>query len=169
MNIGQVAKASGVSAKMIRYYESIGIVRPAAREANGYRRYDEGDMHTLRFIKRARDLGFPIEQIRHLVGLWRDARRPSAEVKAIALAHIAGLKHKIIELQSMVSALESLARRCHGDDRPECPILEDLEGSAATKRAAAPRAPARVRAGSSRGATRRRPPAHALLPARSAR
>lgn len=142
MNIGEAAKASGVSAKMVRYYESIGLMTPAARAANRYRAYAEADVHTLRFIRRARDLGFSIEQIRRLVGLWRDAHRSSAEVKAIALEHIAGLERKIVELQSMVSALEALARQCHGDHRPKCPILEDLQGAAGAK-------PARVAKASS--------------------
>ncbi|HEY8554228.1 MAG TPA: Cu(I)-responsive transcriptional regulator [Burkholderiales bacterium] len=131
MNIGQASKASGVSAKMIRYYERIGLIAPAAREANRYRVYTEADVHTLRFIRRARDLGFSIPQIGRLVSLWRDPKRSSADVKAIAAEHVAGLKRKIQELQAMVAALEDLARRCHGDHRPECPILEDLEGGAA--------------------------------------
>jgi MerR family transcriptional regulator, copper efflux regulator len=117
-----------VSAKMIRYYESIGLVSAAARAANGYRAYAEADVHTLRFIKRARDLGFGVEQIRTLVGLWRDSRRSSAKVKQVALAHVADLNRKVVELQSMAAALEHLAGHCHGDRRPECPILDDLEG-----------------------------------------
>ena len=137
MNIGQAAAASGVSAKMIRYYESIGVVARSRREANGYRVYSEADVHTLRFVRRARDLGFSIEQIRRLVGLWRNPRRSSAEVKAIALEHVAGLKRKIAELESMTVALERLARHCHGDQRPECPILEDLEGEKITAPGAA--------------------------------
>lgn len=128
MNIGEAAHASGVSAKMVRYYESIGLMAPAARAANRYRAYSDADVHTLRFIRRARDLGFSIEQIRRLVGLWRDAHRSSAEVKAIALEHIAGLERKIVELQSMAAALEALVSHCHGDHRPECPILDDLGG-----------------------------------------
>lgn len=129
MKVSEAAKVSGVSAKMIRYYEAIGIMLRAPREANGYRVYTQADVHTLCFIRRARDLGFSIEQIRRLVGLWRDARRSSAEVKKIALAHVLELKQKIGELQSMVSALERLASDCHGDRRPECPILDDLSGS----------------------------------------
>ena len=139
MNIGQAANASGVSAKMIRYYESIGIIAPASRRANRYRAYSESEVHTLRFIRRARDLGFSIEQIRRLVGLWRDARRSSAQVKAIALSHIAELERKIGELQSMVLALENLAQHCHGDERPDCPILDDLQGARPRKRASAAR------------------------------
>ena len=129
MKIGEAARTSGVSAKMIRYYEDIEIVSQASRETNGYRMYTDADVHTLRFIKRARDLGFSVEEIRRLVDLWRNAKRPSAEVKKIALTHIADLKQKILELQSMASALEHLADHCHGDQRPECPILDDLSGS----------------------------------------
>ena len=129
MKIGEAARVSGVSAKMIRYYEGNEIMSRASREANGYRVYTQADVHTLCFIKRARDLGFSIQQIRRLVGLWRNARRTSAEVKKIALAHVVGLKQKIGELQSMVLALERLASHCHGDRRPECPILDDLSGS----------------------------------------
>lgn len=155
MNIGEAAAASGVSAKMIRYYESIELLRPAAREANGYRVYTDVDVHTLRFVRRARDLGFSIEQIRRLVSLWRDPKRPSARVKAIATEHVVGLKRKILELQSMVSALESLARRCHGDHRPECPILEDLEGAPRSARRS--RGHMHARAAVSRSPARRRP------------
>jgi Cu(I)-responsive transcriptional regulator len=129
MKIGKAAEASGVSAKMIRYYEGNEIVSRASRQANGYRVYSEVDVHTLRFVKRARDLGFSIAQIRRLVGLWRNAKRSSSDVKKIALAHVSELKQKIVELQSMVSALEHLASHCHGDRRPECPILDDLSGS----------------------------------------
>lgn len=128
MNIGAAARASGVSAKMIRYYEDIGVVSPASRRANGYRAYTDADVHTLRFIKRARGLGFSVEQIRRLVALWRDPRRSSAEVKRIALAHIAELEFKIAELRSIAQALEHLAGHCRGDHRPECPILDGLIG-----------------------------------------
>lgn len=127
MNIGQAAAASGVSARMIRYYERIGVIARPRRARNGYRVYGDADVHTLRFVRRARDLGFSIERIRRLVGLWRNPRRSSAEVKAIALDHVAGLKRRIAELEAMAAALEHLARHCHGDQRPECPILEDLE------------------------------------------
>jgi len=154
MNIGEAAKASGVSAKMIRYYEDIELVQPAAREANRYRVYGDADVHTLRFIKRARDLGFSVEQIRRLVGLWRDEKRSSADVKKIALAHIAELKQKIVELQSMAAALEHLAAHCHGDHRPECPILDDLGGYPARGK----KRPARVVAlPPRRSAARKRP------------
>ncbi|GAA0592394.1 Cu(I)-responsive transcriptional regulator [Craurococcus roseus] len=134
MNIGQAAAASGVSAKMLRHYESIGLVPKAGRTEAGYRTYGEAEVHTLRFIKRARDLGLPIERIRLLVGLWRDERRPSAEVKRIAAEHVAELRTKIAELTGMCETLEHLAAACHGDHRPECPILRDLEGRNRTRR-----------------------------------
>ena len=135
MNIGQAAEASGVSAKMIRYYESIGLVPKAGRTEAGYRIYGEAEVHTLRFIKRARDLGLPIERIRLLVGLWQDKHRSSADVKRIATGHVAELRTKIAELTGMCEALEHLAAACHGDHRPECPILHDLEGRGAARRA----------------------------------
>ncbi|MDA0675911.1 MAG: Cu(I)-responsive transcriptional regulator [Proteobacteria bacterium] len=128
MNIGEVAKASGVSAKMIRYYESISLMPAARRSENGYRIYTSNDVHTLRFIKRARALGFPVSQIEHLVALWRDRNRSSAEVKQIALEHAIGLDRKIAELQAMSRTLNHLARNCHGDGRPDCPIIDDLAG-----------------------------------------
>lgn len=145
MNIGQAAEASGVSAKMIRYYEQIGLIPKAARSGTGYRHYGASDVHTLRFVRRARDLGFSVEQIGELLALWRDRRRSSASVKAVAQSHIDRLKAKIAELQSMVQTLEHLADHCHGDERPECPILEDLALPAppvartARQRAPAPR------------------------------
>jgi MerR family copper efflux transcriptional regulator len=129
MNIGQAAAASGVSAKMLRYYESIGLIPKAGRTEAGYRVYGEAEVHTLRFIKRARDFGLPIERIRLLLNLWRDKRRSSAEVKRIATGHVAELRTKIAELTGMCEALEHLAAACHGDHRPECPILHDLEGA----------------------------------------
>ncbi len=128
MNIGQAAGASGVSAKMIRYYESIDLVPKAGRTEAGYRTYGEAEVHTLRFIKRARDLGLPIERIRLLVGLWQDKHRSSSDVKRIATEHVAELRAKIAELTGMCETLEHLAAACHGDHRPECPILRDLEG-----------------------------------------
>ena len=128
MNIGEVAKASGVSAKMIRYYESISLMPAARRSENGYRIYTSNDVHTLRFIKRARALGFSVSQIEHLVALWRDRNRSSAEVKQIALEHAIGLDRKIAELQAMSQTLSHLARNCHGDGRPDCPIIDDLAG-----------------------------------------
>jgi Cu(I)-responsive transcriptional regulator len=128
-NIGQAARSSGVSAKMIRHYESLGLLPVARRTSAGYRIYDEADVHTLRFIRRARDLGFSITDIKRLLGLWRDRRRASAEVRRIAMKHVAGLDRKIEELLAMRRALEDLVQHCHGDQRPECPILEDLEGA----------------------------------------
>lgn len=126
MTIGDAAKASGVNAKLIRYYESIGLIPEAGRTASGYRVYSTNDVNVLRFIKRARTLGFGIERIEHLVGLWQDRSRCSSEVKRVALAHVAELEAKIAELQAMADTLKDLADACHGDDRPECPILKDL-------------------------------------------
>jgi MerR family copper efflux transcriptional regulator len=126
MNIGQAAKASGVSAKMIRYYESTGLIPKAVRSEAGYRHYSEADVHTLRFIRRARDLGFSVEQIGELVGLWRDRERASADVKRMALEQVEALEHKIASLQAMSRTLRHLASCCHGDARPDCPILEEL-------------------------------------------
>ncbi|TVS04329.1 MAG: Cu(I)-responsive transcriptional regulator [Rhodobacteraceae bacterium] len=127
MNIGDAAKASGVSAKMIRYYEETGLIPPAARTAAGYRVYGNQDVHMLRFIRRARDLGFSVEGIRELLGLWRDRDRHSADVKRLALAHVAELRQKIRKLEDMATTLETLAQHCHGNDRPDCPILSELE------------------------------------------
>lgn len=127
MNIGDAAKASGVSAKMIRYYEETGLIPPAGRTASGYRVYADQDVHMLRFIRRARDLGFSVDGIRELLGLWRDQSRHSADVKRLALAHVADLRRKIAELEDMASTLETLAGACHGNDRPDCPILAELE------------------------------------------
>lgn len=129
MNIGQAAAASGVSAKMIRYYESIGLVRETARTDSGYRIYGDSDLHSLRFIKRARNLGFSLEQISDLLSLWQDTGRASADVKSIAMTHVEELNQRIVELTEMRDTLASLARTCHGDDRPDCPILQTL-GSA---------------------------------------
>jgi MerR family copper efflux transcriptional regulator len=127
MNIGAAAKASGVSAKMIRYYESIGLVPAAHRTEAGYRVYTPGDVNTLRFIHRARAFGFPLERVRLLVSLWQGGK-PSREVKQIALEHVTDLERKIAELTAMRAALQELADACHGDNRPDCPILHDLEG-----------------------------------------
>ncbi|MEJ0044907.1 MAG: Cu(I)-responsive transcriptional regulator [Rhodospirillales bacterium] len=127
MNIGEAAAESGVSAKMIRHYEAIGLIRPADRGESRYRHFGAPDVHVLRFIKRARTLGFSIKDIGSLLGLWQ-GHRPSAEVKRLALAHIASLDAKIAEMRGMRDALGQLARDCHGDERPECPILEDLAG-----------------------------------------
>ncbi len=131
MNIGEAAEASGVSAKMIRYYEDIGLIPPAARTESGYRNYSESDIHRLSFVRRARELGFSVKEIAELLSLWSDRSRQSAEVKRIAQAHIADLRRKVAQLESMVGTLQTLVDCCAGDDRPECPILEQLEGPAA--------------------------------------
>lgn len=127
MNIGQAARQTGVSAKMIRYYEQSGLIPPAGRSEAGYREYAEADIHMLRFIRRARDLGFSMPEISELLGLWRDQSRHSAEVKRIARAHVDDLNARIRNLQEMANTLSTLADSCHGDDRPECPIIERLE------------------------------------------
>jgi Cu(I)-responsive transcriptional regulator len=129
-NIGTAAERSGVSAKMIRHYESLGLLRKPKRTASGYRVYDDKDVHSLRFIRRARDLGFSMREVARLLGLWQDRRRASAEVRKVAQAHIAELETKIQELQSMRRTLEALVRDCHGDSRPDCPILDDLAAAA---------------------------------------
>lgn len=126
MNIGQAAAASGVSAKMIRHYEQVGLFPEPHRTEAGYRQYTQEDVHTLRFIRHARDLGFSILQIGELVGLWQNRKRPSRQVKAMAEAHIKELEQKAQELLAMKATLEHLVHCCHGDDRPECPILETL-------------------------------------------
>lgn len=126
MNIGQVAQASSVSAKMIRHYESIGLIRESRRTLAGYRQYHERDVHLLRFIRRARDLGFSLDQIRQLLSLWDDPERASADVKRLTDAHIADLDARIAALTDMRSTLVALARACHGDHRPDCPILQGL-------------------------------------------
>ncbi len=126
-SIGQAALATGVTAKMIRHYESLGLIQQAERTAGDYRLYSARDLHALRFIRRARDLGFPIKDIADLLSLWRDQRRSSATVKRLALRHVAELDRKIQDLQAMRTTLATLAARCHGDGRPECPILDDLE------------------------------------------
>lgn len=133
MNIGEASRRSGITAKMIRHYEGLDLIRPATRTAAGYRVYDEKEVHRLRFIRRARDLGFSIHEIQRLLGLWQDRRRASADVRRIANAHIAELDRKIRELRSMRSTLETLVHSCHGDERPDCPILEDLAASAAER------------------------------------
>lgn len=126
MNIGQAAAASGVTAKMIRHYEESGLIRAARRTASNYRAYSDNDVHVLRFIKRARALGFSMADIKTLLSLWQDKSRSSQAVKRIARGHIDELERKIAELQSMAQTLEHLARNCHGDSRPQCPILEEL-------------------------------------------
>ena len=126
MNIGQAAKSSGVSAKMIRYYEQTGLIPAADRKQSGYRDYSGSDVHTLRFIRRARDLGFSVAEIGDLLGLWRDETRHSAEVKRLAEGHIAALERKIADLQEMAQTLSTLVSACKGDHRPHCPILQNL-------------------------------------------
>ena len=128
MNIGAAATASGVTAKMIRHYEAIGLLRPAERRANAYRDYGERDVHELEFIGRARRLGFAIPEIGELLALWRDRGRPSREVKRIAQTHIGELQARLAEMQAMAETLRELVAACHGDDRPDCPILDDLAG-----------------------------------------
>jgi len=127
MNIGEAAQASGVSAKMVRHYEEIGLIPKARRTMSGYRMYSMVDVHTLRFIKQSRNLGFPIEQIEKLLALWQDRRRPSRKVKELAQSHIRELEDRIREMQDMKRTLENLSKHCHGDDRPDCPILKGLE------------------------------------------
>lgn len=128
MNIGQAARASGISAKMIRYYESIGLVPTASRKDSGYRDYGEDDIHRLRFIRRARDLGFSFDQIAALLKLWSDRDRSSADVKTLALEHIRALEERALELNRLIHTLRGLAARCEGGSRPDCPILHELEG-----------------------------------------
>jgi Cu(I)-responsive transcriptional regulator len=127
MTIGEAAQRSGVSAKMIRHYEAIGLIE-ASRRANGYRSYGAADVAVLRFIRHARDLAFPLEDIRRLLALWRDRTRASAEVKRMALAHVEALEAKAASLSAMAGSLRHLAQHCAGDERPDCPILAELEG-----------------------------------------
>lgn len=126
MNIGQAAEASGVTAKMIRYYESIGLISAVARSESGYRRFDDVDVHKLRFLRKARHLGFSVEQVRELLQLWQDCSRASADVKRIALRHVSDLRAKAVQLEEMANTLMALAENCRGDQRPECPILDNL-------------------------------------------
>jgi len=130
MNIGQASVASGVSQRMIRHYEKIGLIPPAPRRGSGYRDYSQSDVHRLKFIANARDLGFPIEEIRVLLDLWRDRGRSSAEVKALAMTRAEELERKAAALEAMRRTLLELAERCQGDDRPDCPILANLAGEA---------------------------------------
>ncbi len=131
MNIGEAAVASGVSAKMIRHYESTGLIPAASRTPAGYRAYTETDVHRLRFVRRARDLGFSLPEIQQLLGLWGDRRRRSADVKRVAQDHIADLRRRIAQMEQMVAVLDELVACCAGDDRPDCPILADLGACAA--------------------------------------
>ena len=126
LNIGQAAARSGVSAKMIRHYESIGLLPSARRTFSNYRLYSAADVHTLGFVRRARDLGFSLPEIRDLLGLWQDRERKSGDVRRIALHHVHELDQRIAQLESMRRTLQHLAADCHGDERPECPILDDL-------------------------------------------
>ena len=133
MNIGEAAHATGVSAKAIRYYESVGLIPRATRSESGYRHYSDTDVHTLRFIRRARDLGFAVGEIDGLLALWRDRRRPSSAVKALAMERIAVLDAKAAELMAMSRTLKHLVDHCSGDSRPQCPILDDIAASGPTE------------------------------------
>ncbi|QNP47284.1 Cu(I)-responsive transcriptional regulator [Diaphorobacter aerolatus] len=124
--IGVAAQRAGVSARMVRHYESLGLLPEVARTDSGYRQYTEADVHTLRFIRRSRDLGFSMEEIATLLGLWKDRERASSQVKKVAQAHIANLSERIAAMQTIQRSLQSLVKCCHGDDRPDCPILDDL-------------------------------------------
>lgn len=126
MNIGEAAQRSGVSAKMVRHYESLGLLTQVARTESGYRQYGPAEVHTLRFIRRARELGFSMAEIADLLKLWQNRRRASADVKRIAQAHVADLNRRIAEMTSMRRTLETLMHGCQGDGRPECPILDEL-------------------------------------------
>ena len=128
VNIGDAARASGVSAKMVRHYESLGLLGAVARTDSGYRQYSAADIHTLRFIKRARDLGFSMAEIGNLVGLWHDQARASSEVKRVAQQHLIELENRIQAMQDMRRTLQNLVQSCQGDDRPDCPILDNLAG-----------------------------------------
>ena len=124
--IGTAARRAGVSPRMVRHYESLGLLAPVARTEAGYRQYSEADIHALRFIRRARDLGFSMPEIATLLGLWQDKQRASSQVKRIAQAHIDNLSERIAAMQAMQRSLQALVHCCHGDDRPDCPILDDL-------------------------------------------
>jgi len=134
MNIGKAAAASGVSAKMIRYYEAIGLIPEASRTDSGYRDYSEKDVHTLRFIRHARDLGFSVEKMTELLALWRDRSRASADVKRVALEHVEELERKARELQEMSMTLKHLAENCRGNARPDCPIIDELSADGKSDR-----------------------------------
>jgi Cu(I)-responsive transcriptional regulator len=150
MNIGQAARASGVSAKMIRYYESTGLIPPAGRRESGYRDYGETDLHRLAFVRRARELGFSVEFIRELLDLWSDRTRPNSEVRAIALKHVAGLEAQARKLQEMIATLHALIGTCRRGDRQDCPIMAELAGGAAAP--AQPREAAQGKASTRNGA-----------------
>ena len=129
-NIGEAAARSGVSAKMVRHYESLRLLPPVQRTDSGYRQYGDKEVHTLRFIRRARDLGFSMAEIAELLKLWQDRRRTSASVKRIAQAHVANLDQRMAEMEQMRRTLQHLVHCCHGDDRPDCPILDELDPAA---------------------------------------
>ena len=137
MNIGEAARASGVSAKMIRYYEETGLIPPAGRTGSGYRTYGPKEVQVLRFVRRARDLGFPMEKVADLLALWRDRERASADVKRLAEGQIEALETRIREMVEMKAALENLVHSCAGDARPDCPILDDLGGKASANHCSA--------------------------------
>lgn len=141
MNIGEASKSTGISVKMLRYYEEIGLVRPALRAYSGYRVYSDKNIATLRFVRRARDLGFQVKQIAALLDLWQNGSRASADVKSLATAHVQELEQRRRELDEMIATLEHLAHHCHGDHRPDCPILQSLGSEEA-----APQKPARKKA-----------------------
>ena len=126
MNISEAAKLSQVNSKMIRRYEELGIIPKAKRNLSGYRQYSESDIHTLKFVKRSRELGFSMKDIKQLVSLWRNKTRASSQVKAIALKHINELENKLMEIEGMLTTLKKLSQNCHGDQRPDCPILDEL-------------------------------------------
>jgi MerR family copper efflux transcriptional regulator len=128
MNIGRLSGLTGVTAKTIRYYESIGLIPEPPRKPSGYRDYGDSDVEVLRFVNKARLLGFPLKDVTQLLSLWQDRGRSSAEVKALTESHVADIEQRIEELQSVRRTLLDLSRRCHGDNRPECPILDDLAG-----------------------------------------
>jgi Cu(I)-responsive transcriptional regulator len=138
MNIGEAARESGVTAKMIRYYESVDLLEPKGRTDAGYRIYGRQEVHTLRFIRQARHLGFSLDDIRQLLTLWQDRSRASAEVKAIALQHVAELDRRIAELSEMRNTLNHLADHCHGDERPDCPIIDELARAGECQQAVEP-------------------------------
>jgi MerR family copper efflux transcriptional regulator len=129
VTIGEAASRSGMPPKTIRFYEQIGLIKPARRFANQYRAYSEKDVHTLKFVHRARNLGFSLKDIQALLSLYRDRRRASRDVKRLALQHIAEVDRRIAELTAIRNAIAGLAEKCHGDDRPQCPILDELEAS----------------------------------------
>lgn len=128
--IGAAAQRAGVSARMVRHYETLGLLPPVARTDSGYRQYTEADVHALRFIRRARDLGFSMAEIATLLGLWQDKARASSQVKSIAQTHITALNQRIADMQAMQRTLQALVQCCHGDERPDCPILDDLAAAA---------------------------------------